>query len=247
MRTSLVATPVAAVAASVLLGGCGLLASDTDEGGSREGASSADQLAFAYQARGEPGFIDQTLTITNSGTEAVAPDLDLVPLDADGAELDGVTVVTAYGSDEGGQVVPALTEVVDIVKFKGRAAADVADVRVEVASVVEVEGEVPPANDLRVLRFDLGGERGPTTTTLGTIALRNPYDAPVTVVVVGVQYAEIEGDEPQHFNKVSRLAGPVEIAPGEKFRAEVPTRYRTRFFGSVKAYLSSEAPADPAS
>lgn len=157
--------------------------------------------------------------------------------------LADVKVVTAYGSDEGDQVVPAHTEVVDIVKFRGPGAAEVADVRVELVDVHELDEEVPPANDLRVLRFDVSGERGPATTTLGSIALTNTYDAPITVVVVGIEYAEVEGTEPQHFKKVTRLAGPVTIAPGEKFRADVATRYQARFFGSVKAYLSSEAPA----
>lgn len=223
----------ALLAGSVLvLTGCAL----PDADGNAESAPGAVDLAFAYTADGGDGFIDQTLAITNNGAAAGAPDLDIVPLDAQGEEVPGVEVVTAFGSDEGQQVVPAFTEVIDVLKFKGKGADDVVDVAVTVADPGTLRDDVPPANDLRVRRFDVGGDPD-NENTLGAVALTNTYDAPITVMVVGLEFADAAPGELQHFRRTTALAGPLTIQPGEKVRERVADQYRARFYGSVRAYL----------
>ncbi|MCW2812723.1 MAG: hypothetical protein JWN84_178 [Nocardioides sp.] len=223
----------AALAVSALsLGGCALPQAD----GKDQAPPERVDLSFAYEAEAGEGYVDQTLTITNKGAAAGAPDLDLVALDGRGSPLPDVEVVTAFGSDAGEQVVPAYTEVIDILKFKGRRADDVADVRVTVADPGTLRADVPPANDLRVKRFDADGAAD-NDNTLSSVLLENTYDGPVRVVVVGLEFAPTVGDEPQHFQRVTQLAGPLELAPGEKVRERVADRYRTRFFGSVRAFL----------
>lgn len=229
-------TPGAVLAVLVVpalaLAGCALPQAD----GGAQAPAERVELSFAYEAEAGEGYVDQTLTITNKGAAAGAPDLDLEALDAQGAPLPDVEVVTAFGSDAGGQVVPAYTEVIDILKFKGPRAADVADVRVSVADPGTLQADPPPANDLRVERFDVSGSPD-NDNTLGAVVVRNTYDAPVRVVVVGLEFAPTEDGEPQHFHRVTRLAGPLELAPGEKVRERVAEQFRTRFYGSVRAFL----------
>lgn len=225
----------ALLAASTLatsLTGCALPSAD----GRDEEAPAAVDLSFSYLAEGGDGFIDQTLTITNAGDAAGAPDLDLVPLDARGREVPGVEVVTAFGSDRGEQVVPAYTEVIDVLKFKGARAGDVADVRVTVADPGTLDADLPPANDIQVKRYDIDG-RTTSENTLGSVLVKNSYDRPITVAVVGLEFAPAERGATQHFERVSDLAGPITLQPGEKVREKVEDRYRLRFYGAVRAYL----------
>lgn len=223
----LVAVPVAVVAA-----GCTLPSAESRS----EPAPRAVELEFAYQADGGEGYIDQALTITNSGTAAGAPDLDIVALDARGAELPEVEVVTAFGSDAGRQVVPAYTAVIEVLKFKGPRAADVADVAVTVADPGTLEVDLPPANAIKVKRFDIDGSAD-NENTLGSVLVTNTYDAPITVRVVGLEFAPADPGEQQHFHRVSELAGPLTLQPGDTVRQRVGAKYRARFFGSVRAFL----------
>lgn len=196
----------------------------------------AVELTFGYQGEAGDGFIDQTLTITNKGSAAGAPDLEIVALDAEGAELPDVDVVTAFGTDDGGQVVPAYTEVTDILKFKGAQAGDVADVKVTVVDPGTLPDDPPPANDLQVKRFDLSG-KSTSENTLGSVLIVNTYDKPIKVKIVGIEFADAEAGDRTHFKQVSPLAGPLELEPGEKVRERIADKYRTRFFASVRAYL----------
>jgi hypothetical protein len=63
-------------------------------------------LTCQYRSIAEPGFMDQVLSIGNSGGTAVAPTLTLVPLDRTGKAIPGLSVRTAFGSDHGMVVVP---------------------------------------------------------------------------------------------------------------------------------------------
>ncbi|MDO9456145.1 hypothetical protein [Nocardioides sp.] len=223
----------ALVAGSALsLTGCTLPQAD----GKDEPAPIGVELSFAYQADGGEGFIDQTLTIANNGDAAGAPDLDIVAVDAQGVVLPDVEVVTAFGSDRGEQVVPAYTEVIEVLKFKGPDAADVADVEVTVTAPGTLPNDLPKANDIKVKRFDISGSTR-SENTLGSVLVANTYDKPIRVMVVGIEYAPVEGGEPQHFQRVSPLAGPIDLEPGEKVRERVADKYRTRFYGSVRAFL----------
>jgi hypothetical protein len=218
--------------AVLALAGCALPQAD----GKAEDAPKAVELSFGYEGDGGDGYIDQTLVITNAGAAAGAPTLDIVALDAQGEELPDVEVVTAFGSDAGAQVVPAYTEVIDVLKFKGAGADEVDDVRVSVADPGTLDVDLPPANDIKVKRFDIDG-KADLQNTLGSVLVHNTYDKSITVKVVGFEFAMVADDELQHFRQVSELLGPIELQPGEKVREKVAVRYRSRFFGSVRAYL----------
>ncbi|MDO9396668.1 MAG: hypothetical protein Q7T71_09005 [Herbiconiux sp.] len=234
MRSLPTSGALLAVSALVLaLAGCALPQAD---GKDKPAAAPEPAFTFAYTGDGGEGFLDQTLAISNEGDAAAAPDLDIVALDSRGNEMPDITVVTAFGSDEGGQVVPALTEVIDVLKFKGAQAADVADVKVTVVDPGTLADDVPQANNFRVKRFDISG-KSTNENTLGSVLIRNTFDEPVTVMIVGLEFAPADDGEPQHFKQVSPLAGPLELQPGEKVRERVADKYRTRFFGSVRAYL----------
>jgi hypothetical protein len=224
------AVPLAVSALS--LGGCALPSAHSND----KTAPRAVELSFAYEAEGGEGYLDQTLTIANKGAAAGAPDLDLVALDDRGEPMPGVEVVTAFGSDRGEQVVPAFTEVIEVLKFKGPGADDVADVRVSVADPGTLTDDPPPANDIRLKRFDVSG-RASSDTTLGSVLVTNTYDEPIRVMLVGLELAPADDGEPQHFARVTPLAGPLTLTPGEKVRATVAAAYRTRFYGTVRAFL----------
>ncbi|WP_148615256.1 hypothetical protein [Nocardioides rubriscoriae] len=216
----------------LVLGGCALPSADSNE----KAAPRTVELSFDYQAEGGEGYLDQTLTIANQGAAAGAPDLDLVALDAAGEPMPDVEVVTAFGSDRGEQVVPAFTEVIEVLKFKGPDAADVADVRVTVADLGTLDEDPPPANDIRIKRFDVTGKTT-SDNTLGSVLVTNSYDKPIRVQVLGLELAPADEGEPQHFSRVTPLAGPLELAPGEKVREKVAAKYRLRFYGTVRAFL----------
>jgi hypothetical protein len=79
--------------------------------------AQSDDLAFDFDLTSKPGFMDQALRIENRGTSGVAPVLAFTPLDGSGNTLPGVTVATAYGSDEGRVVVPPRSIVFDVLRF----------------------------------------------------------------------------------------------------------------------------------
>lgn len=240
MRSSLPprGTLLTTLAVSTLaLAGCALPNAD---GNASTGETDKVVLSFSYEADGGDGYIDQTLTIANSGAAAGAPVLDITPLDASGAVVPGIEVVTAYGSDAGDQVVPAYTEVTDVLKFKGKRADDVVDVEVTVADLGTLEGDYPPANDLSVKRYDIEGKSG-NDNTIGSVLVKNPYDQPITIKVAGIEFADTAKGDTQHFKQVSTLLGPITLQPKEKLREKVAVKYRLRFFGSVRAYLVPDA------
>ena len=99
-------------------------------GGAQE--PSPRDLTFEYRAYGGDDQIDQVLEITNDGTTAVVPTLDITPLDKSGQPIPGVKVSSAYGSERGERVVPAYFTDIDLLHFEGERAGDVRDVRVRV-------------------------------------------------------------------------------------------------------------------
>lgn len=218
-------------AAALVLGGCAVPSAESKD----EPAVPAPELTFAYRADGGSGYVDQVLTIANTGAVAATPSFDIIPLDATGEQVRGIRVESAFGTDHGGQVVPAYTEVIDILRFEGEDAADVADVRVEEVEPDPFAADVPPANDLRVTRYDVSGSTE-DERTLGKVELTNTYDAWVKVRIVGLEYA---GDErgTQQFTQVTDLTGPISIAPGRTASKAVAAGDQGRFYGSVRAYL----------
>lgn len=193
-------------------------------------------LTFAYAGVNAPGLIDQTLSITNASEVAKAPVLVIVPLDADGGELSDVVVQTAFGSDAGRVVAPADTVVLDVLRFKGKDADAVVDVRVDVTDEGTLADDVPPANDLVVDRFDRQGKASDGRTA--SLEVANTYDAPITVRIVGIEYGFTEADASAQFHRLTELAGPVTIAAGDTYRLDVDKPFSRRYFAFVRAYLT---------
>jgi hypothetical protein len=108
-RSARIWTGLAGAGFAVLLGGIAL----TDVG--RPGAG--DEMAFRFVRATGPGDMDQVLAMTNDGDSAVAPTLTFLPLDRTGGVLRGVTVRTAYGSDDGLVVIPPRSTVTDVLAF----------------------------------------------------------------------------------------------------------------------------------
>lgn len=99
---------------------------------------AAGELSFSYRGSADPGFIDQTLTITNRGGRSVAPTLEFVPVDANGREIPDIAVTTVFGSDRGDLVVLG-GENYDILRFEGPNRERVANVTVSVADVRSID------------------------------------------------------------------------------------------------------------
>ncbi|WP_345454307.1 hypothetical protein [Nocardioides marinquilinus] len=221
----------------LLAAGCG--------GGSEEAPAPDPQveLSFTFTSDGGDGFVDQTLDITNEGDAAGATVLAYTALADDGSELPGVKVATAFGSDRGGLVVPASTQVYDVLRFTGKDARRVSDVRVEVTDPGTLEDDVPPANDIALKLFDPTGRRT-QNDELARLSVRNPFDQPITVDVVGLEFPDdssgTTGKAPavEQFTRASLLVGPLTVEPGTTASAKVPRRYLTRFFGSVETHLT---------
>jgi hypothetical protein len=233
-----VPTGVAGVLLVGLLAGCG--------GGGDEAPAPEPQveLSFTFTADGGDGFVDQTLDITNEGDAAGAPTLAYTALADDGSELSRVKVATAFGSDRGALVVPGRTEVYDVLRFTGKDARKVADVKVEVSDPGTLADDVPPANDLALRLFDPTGRRTENDEIV-EVSVRNPFDQPITVDVVGLEFDDdtdgTTGRKPpavEQFRRASLLAGPLTVEPGTTASAKVPRRYLTRFFGSVETHLT---------
>lgn len=232
MRT---ATWVLAGLLVVGLSGCDLDSLTKDEPAAT--TTSADvPLTFEYAGVNGAGQIDQTLDITNTSATAKAPVLVITPLDADGAEVAGVTVQTAFGSDRGEVVAPASTVVIDVLRFKGKDADEVTDVRVDVTDEGVLTDDVPPANDLVVDRFNRKGK--PSDGVAASVSVTNTYDVAITVRVVGIEYAFAAEGASQQFRRLTPLAGPVTIEAGDTFSLDLEKPLSRRFFGSIKAFLS---------
>ncbi|MEV0289738.1 MULTISPECIES: hypothetical protein [unclassified Kribbella] len=155
-----------------------------------------DQLFFGYQRFGGPGRMDQVLTILNRGPSAVAPTLEITPLDSTGAPVPGITVRTAYGSDRGQVVVSWRGEGWDVLAFSGADVARVVDVRVKVRDLVSVNYAIP----LEVADPQaMNGYRRPTTKfgPFAAVELRNLNNEAITVGIVCIHWDQPPAGQPQ--------------------------------------------------
>ncbi len=215
----------------VVLGGCST---------SVEGPSA--RLTFSYEGKAAEGFIDQSLSIGNSGGETLAPHLQFIALDRDGRPLPEVRVSTVYGSDRGLVAVPA-EGALDILTFEPTSKIGlVADVSVTVrrADVVDSVGALPVDID----PLSAAGDAVQNGEPFASIQLRNPNPLPARVRVVLIVYDNPPPGRSQQAASVLDVAGPLDVPPGEPLRLPVDTSVTdkanemTSGAVSLKAYLS---------
>lgn len=218
-----------AIAAAIALMGCG--SQGTPSGKADKAAAS---LTFAFRSIGPSGYIDQTLEVSNNATKGVRPTLKIVPLDAAGQRVPGITVQTAFGTDRGKVAVPARASVLDIVRFVGRRRYEVEDVRVSVRQATPAD-IAPQTEPVEVTRLAADGREVAADEPVQALRVDNPNSGPVVVRVVLVTYDLPPDGEPQHYESAISLPGRLQVAAEATRRVVLPTRLKGRAFGSVKA------------
>lgn len=208
---------------ALLLAGCGVL--DT----------SADELSFNYIATNKPGYIDQVVEIHNDGLTAAAPTLRFTPLDMSGHPLRDVRVTAVYGSDFGDQVVVPDLMAYDILRFTGREADDVADVKVTVVKTHAVK--FPHVKHLvKLARLDDTGRVVGPDRPFSATRVTNPNTRPVRIRVMLISFNEARSGEPETVADTLEVGGLIELAPGagKTLQLEEPADPSTE----IKAYFS---------
>jgi hypothetical protein len=175
--------------------------------------TSRDEVTFKYTAFGGKDQIDQVLEIHNDGLHAITTELQITPLDQFGAEVEGVTVKTAFGTEKREHVLPSLYTEGDFLKFEGDRAKDVRDVRVKIIDLDQVKypEQSEPVN---VEKYDDGGRVDKFAEEFDSVELSNPNDDDMTVKLVVIAWLEQKGDDPQQFDWAIPLEDPVEV-PGK--------------------------------
>ena len=190
---------VAALVAGLLsLGACEEIVGGGDE----------EELSFDFESIAEPGFIDQTLTIDNHGSQPLTATFTLTPLDADGEEVPDVEASTAYGSD-GGRLVLLPGENLDVVVLTGSRVTEVEDVEV---AQVSTETVGFPAIDAPVTA-------DPWQYYDETLTLKNPNDDPVSVAVSLLVYDVPAEGEPQQVVRVVPLLPSTTVEPEDDYQS----------------------------
>lgn len=197
-----------------------------------------ESLSFHYRGRAPSGLIDQILTIRNSGPDAAVPTLRFEPVDRSGRVVRGVTVNTAFGSDQGLVVVPP-GGAVDVLAFHGAAKSRVDDVRVRIRRIEKSAMHRPEAL-VTVQPLDEAGNPVAKFGHFTSIEIGSANSHPVTVRVVALTYDEPSGGAPQQITSVLRLAGPLRVPARGATIAKLAPRVATRTgnAGSIKAYFS---------
>lgn len=204
----------------------------------RRGArTTAADLTFKYERLATTGVIDQTLSILNSGSSAVALRLVLVPLDANGHELEGVTTTTAYGSEAGHHIIPAKFTDIDVLSFDGPGFRDVTGVRVDVQEVLPVPFAAKVREVVLTDRIDGAGNVVPPGYMYEFVRLTNISREAVTVRVALIEYEEPVPGQSQQFVDVQPLGDLVEVPARGTTIIPGPSHFPDAFV-SVKAYYS---------
>jgi hypothetical protein len=203
--------------------------------GAAPDAPEPGQLTFSYRAFGGDDEIDQVLEITNGGQAAVAPTLEITPLDRAGRPIPGVAVSSAYGSERGRRVVPAQFTDIDLLHFEGKRAGDVRDVRVRVKRVEPVDAEVTDvlaaqryAGDRRIDSFD---------EPFDSVELRNPNADAVKAQIVVIGWDAARHGNPQQWKWVRRAGPPVGVAARGRTMVRLPAELTGISTVSMKAYI----------
>jgi len=198
-------------------------------------AASSD-LAFDFRLSSGPGVMDQVLLIGNRGQTGLAPVLELTPLDETGDPMPGVTVKTAYGSDAGRVVAPPRSTVIDVLRFRGPRARDVADVDVRVTR----SAEVPDAEPGELLVQPLGRTGRPVNLDdfFYSSRVTNKSDAEARARVVLIEWENPPPGESQQALRVTPVSPLITIPPHGRRTVPLPKDLRGRVIGTVKAYFS---------
>jgi hypothetical protein len=168
------------------------------------GSGRSQALRFTYHEHNAPGMMDQTLEITNAGSSAVVPTLEIVPVDSSGAVLAGIHVSTAYGSDAGRLLAPAQTTSIDVLAFTGGDASKVADVRVNVRASDKVEFPVAPQGVV-VQAVDAAGQPTSKYEPFSAVKLTNPNRQKVAAGVVCILWDQPPDGQSQQASEVVPL------------------------------------------
>lgn len=213
------------------LGACGAL---PGSGSSEPSAPPPEEaLSFAFELRGGEQFIDQSLTITNAGTQPVRFEAVLTALDEAGEALDDVEVETLYGSQVGDLVVVPGRDL-DIVTFTGPGAERAADVDVELEAVETVDfPEV--TSPVEAVPVDAKGRPVTYPGLLTEVQLRNPNDAAVEVRTVYIVFEPPQDGVPQQAEAVAEIAPRTTVPAGG--RATV--RPSERALSIIRAYAGT--------
>ncbi|GII26470.1 hypothetical protein [Planosporangium mesophilum] len=192
-------------------------------------------MAFVYHRINPSGYMDQTLEIVNNGPSAVIPTVEITPVDRTGTVLPGVTVSTAYGTDQGKMVVPARETSLDVLAFAGRDAANVADVRVTVRKTADVTFPAAP----QIVEAQAVNEAGQPTAKFGpfdAVVLTNPNSEKVSVGVVCIIWEQPPAGQPQQARTVIPI-GAATIAGQHSATVRASGDARNGC-GSLKTYFS---------
>ncbi len=214
--------PLAAALPLVLapLGACGVLPGSGSSEPSEPPPEEA--LGFAFELRGGERSVDQTLTITNEGSQPLRFEAVLTALDGAGEPLEDVEVETLYGSQVGGLVVVPGRDL-DIVTFTGPDAerAEDVDVRLEAVEPVEFPEVTSPVEAVPV---DAKGKPVTYPGLLSRVQLRNPNDAAVEVRTVYIVFAPPQDDVPQQAEAVAEIASRTTVPAGGRATLEPSER-----------------------
>lgn len=201
----------------------------------------AGMFTFSYVAKGDAGFMDQTLDIHSSAEVPVLLTAEISALDDDGEVQAGLDVTTVFGSDIGRMVVMPGPNL-DVVLFDAENGGTTRDLRVEVQEVTPVDGpaltgwvEVVPSDD--------EGAETQNPDRFTHIALRGDNDLPATVCAVYLVWGDVAPGDSQQAAEVVDLLPPTTAAADSDTFVELPADLRRRLDlgggrngGSFKAY-----------
>lgn len=208
--------------------------------GAADGAAPA-LVEVTYDDIGAPGYIDQAVTLSHSGSGIAVPRIEYTPLDASGAPVDGVEVSTAFGSDRG---LLAITPRggFDVLAFNGTRAADVVGVDSNVVDIDELgeSSALAPSDPVPLL----GSQLVSKFDVFDSVEISNEGEGQIAVRVVCLLYNAPAPGEAQQAEEISVVAERIEVS-GESsvvasaspsFTAEIASRG----FGcdSLKAHLT---------
>ena len=203
----------AALLAPLLL--AGLTACDALPGaGSSEPTppDPAESLSFSFDLRGGEQYIDQTLTITNEGTEPVVFEAVLTALDEAGEPLGGRRGrhrLRQPGRPARGGARPGPRHR-QVLRARRRAAVDVA-VELEAVEAVDYPAVTAPVEAVAV---DARGEEVRYPGLLSRVELRNPNEEAVEVRTVYIVWEPPVDGAPQQAEVAVELAPRTTVPAG---------------------------------
>lgn len=208
-----------------------------DDRSDSEPGDLADRISVSYEHFGEPGVIDQALTVSSAAGVPVVVEATLEPLDASGDVVPDVEVSSVFGAMAGGQViVPG--ETVDFLVYAGPGAGKVRDVRLVEPRVRQVD--FPRVTELvDAVPLDERGHELDYPEGYAFVALQNPNAAPVTVGVVAIVWDNPAEGRAQQALKVIPLSNPTEVEARGDTTVEVTPRLRGRILRAAEGHAMS--------